>query len=303
MSTLTRSDITYVVDETVSAIAMSMFLEEEFTMPQLYNILPSSQEREIHARLGGISTWDEKLEGESPTEKTITQEFSKQFVHKAYSPEVPLSRELIEDSKLNLVVAVGDNLGTAGRRTMEKHAAAPFNDAFNGLTYTGADGLSICNDAHVNAAGGNSQDNALGLGLSFDNLQTARQTGRDFTDETGEIINARHDTLLVPNELEDVAFEMAQSMYKSGGSDAGHVDNFHKTWLKRVITWDWLTDADAWFLIDPRIARDNLLWFQRVPIEFYADGDLLKGKRSMSGYMRYSFGAVDWRWIVGSNAS
>lgn len=303
MATLTRSDITYVVDETISAVAMTMFLEEEFTVPQLYNILPSAQEREIHARLGGISTWDVKPEGQSPTEKTITQEFSKQFVHEAYSPVVPLSRELIDDSKFNLVVAVGDNLGASGRRTMEKHGAALFNDAFNGLTHVGADGLSICNDAHVNASGGNSQDNSLDLGLSFANLQTARETGRSFTDETGEIIGARHDTLLVPNELEDVAFEMASSMYKSGGADVGHVDNFHKTWLRRVITWDRLTDDDAWFLIDPRLARDNLLWFQRNPIEFYGDGDLIKGLRRMSGYMRYSYGAVDWRWVVGSNAS
>ncbi len=71
-----------------------------------------------------------------------------------------------------------------------------------------------------------------------------------------------------------------------------------------VIVWDYLTDANNWFMIDSAMAAQHLFWIDRVPLEFTADptGDFnLEAK--YRGYMRYSYGWSDWPWLYGHNVT
>jgi hypothetical protein len=69
------------------------------------------------------------------------------------------------------------------------------------------------------------------------------------------------------------------------------------------VVWDYLTDANAWFLIDsmlkepaPGLARPRAA---RVHAEL--DGDTMIGK--WRGYQRFSRGFDAWQWIYGQNPS
>jgi len=68
----------------------------------------------------------------------------------------------------------------------------------------------------------------------------------------------------------------------------------------KVVVDPYLSDANNWFMIDSVMARQHLLWFNRVLPEIAldpaSDFNLVANYR---GYMRYSFGWDDARWIFG----
>jgi hypothetical protein len=106
------------------------------------------------------------------------------------------------------------------------------------------------------------------------------------------------DTILVPPELEETAYVATRTpqIVGSPNNDLNFVNS--QGW--KVVVWDYLTDANNWFMIDSSLASLYLNWFDRVGLEFAADptGDYnLEAK--FRGYMRYSYGWSDWRWVYG----
>jgi phage major head subunit gpT-like protein len=298
MAIHSSSNVSFVLDEVVSSVAYNEFEQAPLLMPALYDVRPGAGRRDRTASLGGLGKFALKLETQDSQQDNIVQQFEKDFVHKAYALNVEVSRELIDDNEFGFFTDLGQQIGMSAARSMEDLGAALFNDAFNGATYLAEDGLSICNSAHLNVDAGNSQDNSLALSLSGANLKTARDTMRAFTDYRGEKISVLPDAIVVPTALEQDAWEIVRSSLKSG--TANNDANFFNG-MFNMFVWQHLSDSNAWFVIDQRLASRNLLWYQRTPLEIYGDGDLKKGTRTIGGYFRSSHGCRDWRWIVGCN--
>jgi hypothetical protein len=125
---------------------------------------------------------------------------------------------------------------------------------------------------------------------------------REYKDDRGNLIPIRPDTLLVPPELEDAAWTATQSMDKPG--TANNDGNFVRSKGLSVVVWDYLTDSNNWFMVDSRLGGLFLNWFDRVSMEFAADPtsdfNLIAKYR---GYMRYSYGWSDWRFVYGHNVA
>ena len=85
---------------------------------------------------------------------------------------------------------------------------------------------------------------------------------------------------------------------------ANYVANLAQDRGIRMVMWDYLTDSNAWFLIDSQLAKLYLNWFDRVPLEILLDptSDFHLEAR-WRGYMRYSYGWSDYRFVIGSNPS
>ncbi len=67
-----------------------------------------------------------------------------------------------------------------------------------------------------------------------------------------------------------------------------------------MIVWDYLTDANNWFMVDSQMAQLHLNWFDRIPVEFALDpSSSFNLVAKFRGYMRYSLGWNDWRWVFG----
>jgi len=130
--------------------------------------------------------------------------------------------------------------------------------------------LSLCNNAHTHVGTTTTQDNLSTSALSKTSLSAARLAMRDYLDETDNLINASGDTLLVPPELEQTAWELVMSDKKIDSAENNA--NFWKGRYK-VLVWDYLTDTNNWFLIDSRYAKLFLKWFDRIPVEFNKDKD------------------------------
>lgn len=266
--------------------------------PVLFRELTSSKAKETDQRIGSFSD-PEVFTGQINYE-SVMPDYDVTYTHQEFVKGFKVERKALDDQQYEPVFTSASEMGTAFARKVEKDAASVFNNAFS-ASYTGYDGDSLCDDDHaLGESNATTADNALALALSKANVDTARQTMRAFTDDQGELISVNPDILLVPPELETTGFEIVKSML-----DPTNANNAANPFFNRMklVVWDYLTDANAWFLIDSTLSKKYLKWYFRVKPEFGAMEDFDTFQRKYRGYMRYSYGWSDWRFVVGSNPS
>lgn len=234
---------------------------------------------------------------------------TKTFTHKEYMKGLEIKRKTIDDSRLIDMENTGGLLIESWNKTQEDMVHAIFNNptattfSYEGESHNiaGADTLALGSAAHTSHTGkGANQSNLLTAALSVANLKIAEELMKNFKTDIGTKGNWKADTLLVPYELRNDAWEIVQSIGKvnSGDNNANpYKDKFN------VIVSDWLTDANNWFLIDSRAMKRNLYWIDRVPLEVESQKDFNTKNWKISGYARMSFGFVDWRWCVVNNVA
>jgi len=276
-------------------------LAAESKVPQLFNVITSTKASEHFLGAGGMSDW---MEYEGGIEyDDFDQLYKTTLTHKEFVKGFKVERKLVDDDQYNLITPRPAQLAMSAMRTREKHAASVFNHAFT-AAYTGGDSIRLCNASHPLAPthSGDVQSNAGTTALSYASINATRELMRAYTDDRSELTTIMPDTLLVPPELEEPAAQIAKTIEKPGTAD--HSYNFAGGWLKNVIVWDYLTDANNWFLIDSRLAKVHLLWIDRTPLEFAMDptSDFSLEAR-YRGYMRYSYGWSDYRWVYGHSVT
>ncbi len=276
---------------------------DEFQLPgsqidKLYGMEKSGKAIEYDLGVGGLGDLEE-FTGNIPYDD-FRQQYRTSYTHKEYVKGIKIERKLVDDDLYSVINKRPQSLAMVTKRTREKHGASVFNNAFNTTTFTGGDSLSLCNNAHTFKGTTTTQDNLNTSALTKTAVATARLGMRDFLDETDNLVNAMGDTLVVPPELEEAAFEIVRS--DKDPESANNTANFHMNRYK-VVVWDYLTDSDNWFLLDGRFAKIFLKWFDRIPVEFNKDKDFDTYLSKWSVYGRWSLGFSDWRFILGNQVS
>jgi len=118
-----------------------------------------------------------------------------------------------------------------------------------------------------------------------------------FTGDQGEVINVNMDTILAPLDQEETAWEIINSKGKIDTADNNA--NFHFGKYKLIVWKNFLTDSNNWFAIDMDLMKDFLLFWDRIPLEFFQDSDSDTLVAKYIAYMRYGIGWSDWRWVYG----
>lgn len=216
-----------------------------------------------------------------------------------------IERKLYDDEMYGIINKRPAGLAISASRRKEIDAAAVFNNAFSSSN-VGGDGVALCADDHpskayVDSGGSEGVEKRSNLGtavLDHEALQKAKNAMRATLDDRGGKISVVADTLLVPVDLEETAWELIQSDKKVDTADNNPNIHFGKY---RLIVWDYLTNPDAWFLMDSRYTKMFLNWFDRVPLEFAMEEEFDTLVAKFRAYMRYECGWSDWIWIYGSN--
>lgn len=272
-------------------------LAAESKLPLLFNVIPSGKAEEHFLGAGGLADYNE-YKGAIEYDD-FDQLYKTTLTHKEYVKGFKVERKLVDDDQYGLITPRPRQLAIAAMRTKEKHAASVFNNAFSS-SYVGGDAVALCSDSHPLAPthSADVQDNAGSTALSYTSVNATRELMRAYTDDRGELMPVMPDTLLVPPELEEAAYAIVKTIQKPDGAD--YHANFVGGWLNKVVVWDYLTDANNWFLIDSRLAKIHALWIDRVDLEFAMDptSDFSLEAR-FRGYMRYSYGWSDYRWVYG----
>jgi phage major head subunit gpT-like protein len=270
-------------------------------IPLLYNVQTSGRAAEDHDGIGGMSpdAWEAYEATGQKAEQDFSQLYPTQFVHREKPVTLTIERKLIDDDQYGIIAQRARKLGISAFQRMEIDAASVFNRAFLD-TYPGPDGVGLASLAHPDGPGlAGTQANEGTLELNATNVGLTRTAMSKFKDDKGNPIQATGTLLLVPPDL-DSAANIAVFSKQDPESANNAINPEAGKWS--VVPWHYLTDANAWFVIDPVWMKESLFWYNRAPLEFMIV-DETTTEIKLEAYMRYSFGFVDWRWIYGQNPS
>jgi hypothetical protein len=301
--TLISSQWAYALDPTIHHWFEQGFSRRASLIPTLFNVQGSESNDEEVASVGavGIEGWKAYEQTGNVGAADFDQGYKATYTHKEYPLEVPIKRKLAEDSKWNQIFNIAARMGDSAAAFREVDAASVFNNAFSDA-FAGADSVGLCSTAHPYSPHktGSTQSNEGTLSLTKTNIGTVRTNMMAFTDDTGTKVAVSPNLILVPPEREDEALEA------TGGpldpDSANNRINPQSTRFK-VLPWHYLTDTNAWFMIDAALMKVSLDWFNRVPLTIALKEMDRTIEAVWIAYMRYSFGWSDWRWIYGNNPS
>ncbi len=291
--------------------------EEMFKRTQIFPTDTSQRAYEEYQGVGdlGSSGWDQFEKTGRVSYDAPDIGYKTRLEHREFAKGMSAKRKLMDDNLYpgapipKTITAMATGLGRSAALRREKSAADVFNNGFTdtgidaeGFSVTGADGVGLLSTAHPLAPNntGSTQSNEGTLALTSDNVIATKNLMRGFTDSQGELMAVHPDTLLVPPELEETAIKIV-----SGDLDPNSAENAINVNKGRytVVVWDYLTDANAWFMIDSGLKADHLVWLDRIMPQFMAEMD----KDTMIGewvaYMRYSRGWDSPFWVMGQNPS
>ncbi len=265
--------------------------------PAIFKMKGSNRSIEQTTGLTGFGRFVETPEGQPYNSDLAYQRFDKTFTHLKYTLGFKTTEELIDDDEFGIVEGFSRELAKSAQDTREIHAASQFNEAFSATNFTGGDGIELCATNHPLVAGTEQNELTTSADLSVTSLRQALQDIADTTNDRGLLINLRAKYLLVPNELEWDAIELLKSNMRP--DTANNATNAFSSRNLEPMVWNYLTDADAWFLVCDKNQHD-LTWWDRKPLTLYSEEYGSSGSMATYAKMRYSFGWNDWRGIFGS---
>jgi phage major head subunit gpT-like protein len=268
---------------------------EQFS--QVFKVKSSTKAKEEDFHMAGVGLWEEKESMGPVNYETIEPGLSATYTHKEYAKGIQVERKFVDDEQYDQIEKLPKSIARKGRATVEIIAAAVLNNAFSVDGYDGEPMIS--NDHPLTKARtvGQVGDNHLGkVALDEAGIKSALTLARKTVDETGILITSNPKKLIVPPDLEFTALVTLQSALKPGS--ANNDKNVIQGRLSPVVL-DYLTDANAWFVMDPDLAE--LIFFWRIRPEFNRDKNFDTMISKFIGYLRFSVGYSDWRGIVGSN--
>jgi hypothetical protein len=274
-------------------------------IPTLFNVQGSVRAYEQVSGVGavGIGAWNAWEQTGHVGEADFDQGYKATYTHREYPMDIRIMRKLIDDANFAQVFRLIERVGDSAALKRETDAASIFNNAFTDTApYAGPDSVGLCSDAHPNSPQktGATQDNEGTYALTVDNVATVREAMMAFTDDNGNKMGVTPNLLLVPPQLEDEALVIART---PGIVGSANNDVNPQAGRFQVQPWHYLTDSNAWFMIDTMLMKQSLDWFNRVPLTI---NPIVEDKTMSAGwraYMRYSLGWSDWRWVYGNNPS
>jgi len=290
--------------------------EDMFKRTVIFPIDTSTKAYEDYQGVGELGTqgWNEFEKTGRTTYDGFDPGWKTRLEHREFTMGIAIQRKLMED---NLYPTAGipreatgkvEKLADSAAVHREKSAASLFNNAFTdtgkdseGFSIGGADGVGLCSEAHPDSpTHSTTQSNKFALALTGSNMSVIRLAMRKFKDDRGELVSIKPDLLLVPPELEETAeIEVTTDRDPNSANNAVNPNKGRFT----VVAWDYLTDTNAWFMIDSMLKSQHLAWLDRVSPEFQSRRDFDTYQAQFTGYHRFSRGFDDWRWVAGSNAS
>lgn len=228
--------------------------------------------------------------------------------NRKFEATIEVDRDDIEDDQLGIYAPQAQDAGFSARQWPDELVFEALNQAFRATCY---DGLPFISDKHPNGTDKDGKEllvsNKGTAKLSAESQEKARAsygkartTLRNMKDPEGRPLNVRPNLLVVPPALEDVA----NALMTADRLDDGKANLYKGT--ARVLVVPWLTDDDAWFLMDTTRSVKPLIFQQRKKPVFVSQQDMNNPDVFMRGMLKFGTearGAAGfglWQMIFGS---
>lgn len=266
---------------------------------KFFNIKNSTKAFEKEQELSGFTTAGLKDQGDSVAFARLTQGVQKEYVHLTYGIGAIITRELAEDDQYGFIGQIPRLLSEAMVRAEETVATAVLNNAFD-TSITGADGVSLCNSAHVfSGSGGGTWSNVptTAVDLTQTSLESAYIDVLNLRDANNQRLNYTPKKIIVSRGDFFNAQKILKTQKKVGSAD-NDVNIINELGIELIVT-NYLTDQDAWFLQNG--VPNGLTFYNRREAEIERDNDKV-GTQNLAivTTKRFSVGWTDPRDIWGS---
>ena len=258
----------------------------------------SKRAYEEDTKVAGLGGMVSKPEGDAISFDVPLLGETVRYTHASYGLGFRITREMWDDDLYMIMDKMAAELGRASSYKIEIDAWSVLNNAFSS-SYTGQDGLSLCNTAHTRLDGGATIANRPSTDVDFS--ATAYQAALDhykvLVDDRGRPIVMNPALLIIDPSFEWAAKEILESEHKPYTAN-NEVNVLRSDGKMDYLLNRYLTDTDSWFTLAP---QHDLNFFWRVKPETGEADDFLTGDALFKIYSRYSRGFSEWRGVYGSS--
>jgi phage major head subunit gpT-like protein len=274
------------------------YKEHEVLYKQIFDLKKSDKAFEKEQGITSLPTAAIKESGDEISFTDIFQGYQKEYIHDTYGLGVTITREMVEDDQYNIIKQIPAMAARSMIHQEEIVHTNVFNNGFN-ATYTGPDNSTFFATSHALVAGGTGQNRPTdATDLTQTGLENAIIDIMDFRDDQGKRLNIMPKTLFIPRSLYFTANKILQTKYATGSNnnDVNILSNMN---LKLVCS-NFLTDQDAWFLIND-IGMGGLTSYTRRETEIDKFSDDRTENLNIKVTRRFATGIpADWRAAYGS---
>ena len=277
----------------IMEIFRQTYRQKPSKIKNLFSIETSDREIEQFTGFTGLSLLREIGEGGEPDIDSVLQKGALTFRHKTYALGIEWTKELFDDEKVRLIRQSTEELAFSARETQEIQGASIFNLAFSA---NGADGVPMCSASHPLWKAGGTQSNILSVAadLTVASLTQATTDYRGLKRDNGHFQALPTPTLLVSASEHYNAHEILKGQWKSDtANNTINAFQYGETGpISDIISWDYLTDPDAWFLVAPP-SSTGLIWIWREKPNNYPFMDQRTLRKGIAVRYRMSVGDSD----------
>ena len=272
---------------------------EDGVVPSVINVKDMGDRPFVNTTtVGSFGTVPIKAEGANVTYDDMVGGYDKKYTADTYELAFRTSKEALDDEQEEVVSDAARALGSSLTYAYNVDHANIFNNGFN-TTYTGPDGSILFATNHTLLSGATTGKNALttAADLSVGSLRDALNDIGDTIDDAGKLLHIRPSILLVPMELAWLARELVKSPDRPDTPNRA-INAFQDDGL-RVVSWPYLTDNDAWFLlVDPGKHWVRSYWRERT--NTMHDWDFETSSMKVKVRARWIRGWSDYKGVFGT---
>jgi hypothetical protein len=275
----------------------------------LFNVKTSKKFGEKQGSMTEFGNFEEVTEGDNGIADDYSMGFSKLIEHHQFIKTFLCTREAKDDGNIDLMKQTAANFVRAYKRSRAQYASdalvsegATF--VYGGKSYdkTTGDGKALFATDHPGKKTGvpvqsNVFTNAFGTDATM--LYTLANIGRNFKNQSGNVMGYDFDTIIIPGnvpDLEDLIKRIIHS-HQIVGSDYNDINTQEGIW-KLIVDHRWTAAAGKkpYILMSSEAQRElNAgVFFDRVPLD--VSNEVLNKSRNLewSGYARWSAGFNNW---------
>jgi len=234
---------------------------------EIFSTEASDRAFEEEVMLSGFGSAPVKSEGGAVQFDDANESFTARYTHETIAMAFAVTEEAIEDNLYDRLAARYTRaLARSMANTKQVKAANVLNNAFN-ASFTGGDGVSLCNLNHPLVSGG-VLENTLNTAadLSETSLEQSLIDISAMVDERGLKISLQGVKLIIPKELQFTAERILKTPQRVGTAD----NDINAMASMGMIPQGYrvnhyLTDTDAFFIMTD--APNGMKQFVRSPIK------------------------------------
>lgn len=249
----------------------------------IFSIKSSDRSIEQFSQVSGVGRFAQIPEGTAVRRDQAVQGYKSTFVHARWGLAVPVTIDVVEDDKWDLIGNTHKDLGWSCSETQELDAVSTFNNGFN-TSFPGPDGQPLFSASHPLYKVGGVQSNLITAAdldmLPLQQMLTAFSLQKR---ASGEFIHCPAKNLIVHPSNLWIATALTGSKDDPTTADrsinplSAAIDG-----MPKPFAWRYLTDPDSWF-ISSNPEDTGLVWFWRKQpyTKSYTDDDTEVGVTAM----------------------